>query len=89
MAGGDDVARLIEQWHGIEPPNAAAFEFARDLDKLGTAFRALPEGDFGGEPADYAAVLDALAEEGAAMPGAAGHLADLDLSEAAQLLAGR
>ncbi len=63
MAGDDETARLIEQWHGIRPPNAAAFEFARDLEKLVAAIRALPEGDFGGEPADYAAVLDAFAEE--------------------------
>ena len=30
----EDVVRMICSWHGIEPPNAAALDFARDLPRV-------------------------------------------------------
>ena len=51
---------MISSWHGIEPPNAAALDFARDLPRVIAAFEALPPADFAAEPADFVRVLEAF-----------------------------
>lgn len=58
-----DVVRLIDAWHGITPPNAAALDFARDLPRVIAAFEALPAADFADEPADFQRMLEAFSDQ--------------------------
>lgn len=57
-----DFVATIRLWHGIEPPHPSAVEFAKDVQALIAAFRALPPPAFQSEPADFIRVLEALGE---------------------------
>jgi hypothetical protein len=49
---------MIADWHGVQPPNAAAHRFAADLEGTIAAFEALRGGlAFEQEPSDFEVAL--------------------------------